>query len=171
MEQTKAFGDYIATILAQQPTYTLEIPYEEGALEKFVAPQSGILTDEELEDFKQKYQEYVESDFTKRVKAGQLKKQELADDMAKVMVAIAERLEKVRERNKELMVWFTYRVDETGQIYVSWPISGYTPFRSDDIMADAKVKAAGLRLSKRTHIKEIKVVARGVNPDVYFAWL
>ena len=74
-------------------------------------------------------------------------------------------------KSTEQFVWFTFRQDEQGDIFVSWPVSGYQHLPSHIIARDERVIEAGSRLKQRRHIKAITVVGPIRNYEQYYPWI
>ena len=76
-----------------------------------------------------------------------------------------------RLKSDERFVFFTFREDEAGGVYVSWPVSGYQNIPARIIHKDQRtIKAIG-RISRRSHIKAITVVGPMRTYDQYFPWI
>lgn len=74
-------------------------------------------------------------------------------------------------KSTEQFVWFTFRQREQGDVFLSWPVSGYQHLPSRIIARDKRVIQAGRRLKQRTLIKAITVVGPIRSYEQYFPWI
>jgi hypothetical protein len=74
-------------------------------------------------------------------------------------------------RSTQQFVWFTFRKEADGGVYLSWPVAGYQHLPSRIIARDSRVVQASRRLSNRVHIKAVTVIGAIRTFDSYFPWI
>lgn len=96
-----------------------------------------------------------------RIKSGELDNStplSLPPGVRDKLVAIFESSK--RSLEEDTLVWFTYRVDENNQSWVSWPIVSYAPGVLIDPYELPSVVKALSRIRTRGNIVDIKVTGR-----------
>lgn len=74
-------------------------------------------------------------------------------------------------KSPEQFVFFTFRVDENNDVFVSWPASAYHFVPSRIIHRDQRTFDAVNRISRRNHIQAITVKGPIRTYDQYFPWI
>ena len=148
--------EYIDAINKAAPVYEDSVAIPECLQARLSSIHSGVVVE----------------DLTERLKSG-----ELCDDIqAEMPESFVDRIHNMIMRRQqklatESFVWFTMREDEQGHMFLSWPVSGYSPITSGMIFHDLKVQQACTRLKGRHHIKHIQVTGPIKEQSVYFDWI
>lgn len=154
------FNDYIKSVVAQEPTLTVDItpePTDYMGQPVTITPEY-LEANVDMDELHRIFGERLVKGMNERLRSGELAPQEEIDEQHRRINEIVAMRMPVKPED-ERYVWFTFRRDGRYN-YIDWPVASYAGHSRWDIWHAARTEKVLTRLKKNRTITHISVTGK-----------